>query len=383
MSKPKKVVRGKKIYRGRSKRPGKILRGVLFALLLFLLVGIGYIVCKEWAKYFGPNAVKPESSAEIESSLPSSESSEESEPQTVQAEIKGITVPYEKAQLTGGALDSYLADLKAQGYTHVFVELKNENGSVLFQTDAAQAVSFGSTDANAFDAAVFTAAVQKAELTPGAVITALRDPLVSHVRNNNSFAYADQLGTNWMDSTPALGGKSWLNPYMDNARSYIAELAGDAAQKGFSLIVLTDVNFPTRNTAHMNTIKTEPSRNAILGQMLSEVQSAAGDVPVLNSLDLAEQLMLSGNAPYTDMQEIGYSKNAPYISLSEIEQNKAALAEKFGTEADSTAIARTMLTRLAADGALTETFVPVISSADIDTLLPVLTELSLSNYIVL
>lgn len=117
--------------------------------------------------------------------------------------------------------------------------------------------------------------------------------------------------------------------------------------------------------------------------MLNEVQSAAGDVPVLNSIDLAEQLMLRENVPYTDMKEIGYSKNAPYISLSEIEQNKTALAEKFGTEADSIAIARTMLTKLAADGTLTETFVPVISSADIDTLLPVLTELSLSNYIVL
>ena len=93
--------------------------------------------------------------------------------------------------------------------------------------------------------------------------------------------------------------------------------------------------------------------------------------------------MLRENVPYTDMKEIGYSKNAPYISLSEIEQNKTALAEKFGTEADSIAIARTMLTKLAADGTLTETFVPVISSADIDTLLPVLTELSLSNYIVL
>lgn len=383
MSKSRKVVRGKRIYRGRSKRPGQVLRGVLFALLLFLLVGIGYIVCKEWVKYFGPNAVIPESSAETESSVSSAESSEESEPETPQTQIKGVTVPYEKAQLTGKALDSYLADLKAQGYTHVFVELKNEDGAVLFQTDAAQAVSFGSTDTNAFDAAVFTAAAQKAGLVPGATITALRDPLVSHVRNNNSFAYSDQLGTNWLDSTRALGGKSWLNPYMDNARSYIAELAGDAADKGFSLILLTDVNFPTRNTAHMNTIKTEPSRNAILGQMLNEVQAAAGDVPVLNSMDLAEQLILSRNAPYTDMQEIGYGKNAPYISLSKIEQNKAALAEKFGTEADSTAIARAMLTKLAADSTLSEMFVPVISSADVETLVPVLTELSISNYIVL
>lgn len=381
MSKPRKVVRGKRIYRGRSKRPGQILRGILFALLLVVLIGIGYIVCREWVKYFGPGASQPESSAGTQtSSLP--ESSEESEPEAAAA-VRGVTVSYETAQMTGEELDSYLSQLRAQGYTHVFVELKNEDGEVLFQTDAEQAVAFGSTDANAFDAAVFTAAAQKAGLTPGAFITALRDPLVSHVRNENSFAYADQLGTNWLDSTPALGGKSWLNPYMENARTYIAELAGDAAQKGFELIVLTDVNFPTRNTAHMNTIETEPSRNVILGQMLDEVQQAAGDVPVLNSIDLAQQLTLSENAPYVDMQEIGYSKNAPYISLSAIEEEQAALAQKFGTEADSTAIARAMLENLAADSALSETLMPVIPSADLETLLPVLTELSITDYIVL
>lgn len=381
MSKPRKVVRGKRIYRGRSKRPGQILRGILFALLLVVLIGIGYIVCREWVKYFGPGASQPESSAGTQtSSLP--ESSEESEPEAAAA-VRGVTVSYETAQMTGEELDSYLSQLRAQGYTHVFVELKNEDGEVLFQTDAEQAVAFGSTDANAFDAAVFTAAAQKAGLTPGAFITALRDPLVSHVRNENSFAYADQLGTNWLDSTPALGGKSWLNPYMENARTYIAELAGDAAQKGFELIVLTDVNFPTRNTAHMNTIETEPSRNVILGQMLDEVQQAAGDVPVLNSIDLAQQLTLSENAPYVDMQEIGYSKNAPYISLSAIEEEQAALARKFGTEADSTAIARAMLENMAADSTLSETLMPVIPSADLETLLPVLTELSITDYIVL
>ena len=170
---------------------------------------------------------------------------------------------------------------------------------------------------------------------------------------------------------------------MENARTYIAELAGDAAQKGFELIVLTDVNFPTRNTAHMNTIETEPSRNVILGQMLDEVQQAAGDVPVLNSIDLAQQLTLSENAPYVDMQEIGYSKNAPYISLSAIEEEQAALAQKFGTEADSTAIARAMLENMAADSTLSETLMPVIPSADLETLLPVLTELSITDYIVL
>lgn len=385
MSKSRKVVRTKRIYRGHSRRPKQILHGVLFALLLVVLIAVGYIVCKEWQKYFGPDAKRPESSADQEESFISDELSEEeeSEPEVPAAQtVKGVKVPYEKARLTGEALDSYLTDLKTQGYTHVLVSLKNEEGTVLFRSDAPQAVSFGSVDRDAFDAAAFTASAEKAGLVPCASITALRDPRVSHVQNNNSFAYADQLGTNWMDAAPSLGGKSWLNPYMEAARSYVSELASDAAAKGFSLIVLTDVNFPTRNTGRMNTIKTEPSRNAVLGQLLSEVQAAAGDVPVLNSINLAEQLMLNEKAPYLDMQEIGCGDNAPYISLAAIEQQKAALAQKFDTEADSVKIAAAMLEKLKADAALSKTLVPMIPASDINALLPTLGALSIDSYIV-
>lgn len=42
-----------------------------------------------------------------------------------------------------------------------------------------------------------------------------------------------------------------------------------------------------------------------------------------------------------------------------------------------------MLENMAADSTLSETLMPVIPSADLETLLPVLTELSITDYIVL
>lgn len=388
MAKKRKVVRTKRIYRGPSKRVKAVGRTLLFVLILLVLVIAGYFLSMGLSEWFknGDGAepsveesVLPESSEESEE-----ESSAESSEEPAEAlAVKGLTVPFEVARMSGEALDSYLAERKAEGYTHIFVELKNVNGYVLFRTDAPQAVKFGSVISGAFDAEAFTAAVEKAGMVPAAKITTLRDPLVAHVRNENSFAHSSSREVLWLDYSPELGGKPWLNPYMEKARGYIVELSEDAVDKGFDMIVLSDVNFPTRQSASMDTIYTEPSRNAILGQLLDEVQAAVGEVPVLNSVNLAEQFMLTENAPMVDLHEIGYTKNAPYISLAAIEWNKPYLAEKFGVESDGATIARSMLLRFKSQTALTEMFVPVIAQADAATLIPILEELAIENYIVL
>lgn len=394
MAKKKKVVRTKRIYRGPSKRTRSVLRALLFLLVLLVLVVAGYFLSMGFSALFPNDGTAPESSEESlippessEESLPESseETSEEesSEPPVEEPAVKGLTVSFDAARLSGDALDSYLKERKEEGYTHIFVELKNVNGFVLFKTDAPQAVAFGSTVNGAFDAEAFTAAVKKAGMIPAAKITTLRDPLVAHVRNGNSFAHSSSREVNWLDYSPELGGKPWLNPYMEKARGYIVELTEDAIAKGFEMIVLSDVNFPTRTSPSMDTIETEPSRNAILGQLLDEVQAAAGEVPVLNSINLAEQFMLTDKAPFVDMIEIGYAQNAPYISLAAIEWNKPYLAEKFRVENDGAAIARAMLTRFKAQAALTEQFVPVIAQSDADVLLPILAELGIEEYIVL
>ena len=394
MAKKRKVVRTKRIYRGPSKRTRSVLRALLFLLILLVLVVAGYFLSMGFSALFANGDNAPESSAES-ALLPESseegtpESSEESskeessEPPVEEPDIKGLTVSFDAARLSGDALDNYLNERKAEGYTHIFVELKNVNGYVLFKTDAPQAVGFGSVTNGAFDAEVFTAAVKKAGMIPAAKITTLRDPLVAHVRNGNSFAHSSSREVNWLDYSPELGGKPWLNPYMEKARGYIVELTEDAIDKGFEMIVLSDVNFPTRTSPSMDTILKEPSRNAILGQLLNEVQAAAGDVPVLNSVNLAEQFMLTDKVPFADMLEIGYTTNAPYISLAAIEWNKPYLAEKFSVENDGVAIARAMLTRFKSQTALTEMFVPMIAQSDADVLLPILKELGIEEYIVL
>lgn len=179
-----------------------------------------------------------------------------------------------------------------------------------------------------------------------------------------------------------LGGKAWLNPYMEKARLYLSQLAADAAAKGFEQIAVSDVNFPTRNTRNMNTILTEPARTVILGQTLDEMQAAAGDVPIYNWVDMEEQTALSENAGLVDLRAIGYEKNAPEVSLDSIAQQRSVLSQKFGTEADDLTIAKEMLRQMKADATLSGELMPVILQKDVQTLLPVLEELEIESYLV-
>lgn len=385
MAKPRKVVRTKRIYKTHSKLPGRVMRGVLFALLIVLLVGFGYAVSKAIGGWLSNTEQTPESSQQTSlSSDPAVESSvESSEEQNETQSVKGVVMTPDNAKLTGEALENYLTGLKEEGYNTVFVTLKDENGDVWYQSDAEEAIRLNTVRSDAFDAQALCEAIKKAGLTPAAHITGLRDPKAAHVRNQNSFAYSNQLNTNWLDSSAELGGKAWLNPYMENARLYLSQLAADAADKGFEQIVVSDVNFPTRNTTHMNTILTEPSRTAILGQTLDEMQEAAGDVPVYNWVDMAEQSSLSENAGLVDLREIGYGKNAPEISLSAIAEKRSVLAQKYSVEADDLTIAEAMLSQMKEDTVLSGELMPVIAQEDLQTLLPVLERLEIDSYIVL
>ena len=385
MAKPRKVVRTKRIYKKKhSKLPGRVARGVFFVLLLVLLVGFGYMLSKAiggWISEKSEQSLESTQSSVPDESVPDEPLPESSEPPE-QSSVCGIVMTPQQASLTGSSLAEYLSGLKAQGYTTVFVTLKDENGDVWYQSDAAEAIHLHTVRADAFDAQALCAEIKKAGLTPAAHITGLKDPKAAHVRNDNSFAYANQLTTNWLDSSVELGGKAWLNPYMEKARIYLSQLAADAASKGFEQIVVSDVNFPTRNTRNMNTILKEPSRTAILGQTLAEMQKAAGDVPVYNWADMAEQSALSQNAGLVDLQAIGYQKNAPEINLDAIAQRRSILSQKFGAEADDLAIAKEMLRQIKNDSALSGELMPVILKKDVQTLLPVLEELEIESYLV-
>lgn len=301
MSKKNKVIRTKTLYKKRL-FPQKTLSKILFVLLIVILVGIGYIVMREWSARFGKNADKNVSSVPPSSIASSSEptssmpvSSQEEKPIVVMS--KAAFISAQDILSAGGNIADKLTAFKSAGYNSVTIELKSEDGMLAFKSTNEMAKKYQTVDANAVDIAVLFKAITDSGLTPIVQISTLKDQKAPHVDNENSFAYKTPDGPNWLDNSFDKGGKPWLNPYMENARKYICDISKEISDAGFNTILLSNVMFPNKNVFNMNTIKTEPSRDGILNQLVSEVETAVGEnVTVIRAVNATN--MATGEATY-------------------------------------------------------------------------------------
>lgn len=300
MARPRKVIRTKTLYK-RHRFPKKAATRILFFLIILVLIGVGFLIMREWSARFGKDAPKQNSSVTESSSLPSSEAVSSETPSSTPQKPKptlGNTAFLEAELLMTdiSAFKDSLARLRDEGYTSVTLELKPISGILPYKSAVLQATEYGLIDERAsLDLNQLVAAIKEAGLLPAANISAFKDQNAAHVSRDNSFAYADQLKTNWLDNSLANGGKAWLNPYMENARKYICDITAEISRAGFEIITVQNIMFPDKNTGKMNTILTNPSREEILNQAFEEIKSSAPDSEVLRE-PVAENPPLSSSS---------------------------------------------------------------------------------------
>lgn len=386
MSKPRKVIRTKRIYKKRRGK-SKALSTIAFLVFLCALVGFGYIVSSEWSKRFGPNA--PTSSFDISSGIiskptadvSSEESSEPDEKDTLD-NIKAAYLPANQlAQYSADQFQSVISQIKADGYNAVYVQLKTEDGKIYYNTQNESAKKFQAIAENPVDLNVLVKAIKDAGLKPIAQMSALKDSIAPHVKNENSYAYSTFLDTNWLDNAFDKGGKPWLNPYMEKARSYICDLTKEVSSAGFEVVVLDNVMFPDKNTSQMNTIHETVSRPQILKQLLDEAQTAAGDAIVLQGVNIETFANVNAAGYQNNVSAIGFANLAPNIDMDVIRARLADVKAGTQVEGTDTDVVKALLQKL--QTSKEAKLMPVIKKADVTALEPILKELNIENYIII
>lgn len=394
MARPKKVIRTKTLYK-KKRLPKKAGSRILFILLIVILVGIGFIVMREWSARFGPNAdkIKPpttDTSSVQEASKPESSEPQSSEPQKIPTAALGKTARLSAARLLElqANVAAELASFKEQGYTSVLVELKAENGMLCYQSANGMAVRYGTVSENAIDLAALKKAITDAGLRPIAAISTLKDPKAAHVSNENSYAYDTSLNVNWLDNSMAKGGKAWLNPYMENTRAYLCDLSKEISEAGFETILLENIMFPDKNTFKMNTILTTPDRPVILNQLVSEIQAAVGDkVNIIRGVDAAAVAV--GEVPFSAaILTLPEKQLGLLLDLSKIEANKQKICTQNGivdqNDYDKNMTAATVAVHLIEQAAQNgeNKVIPIIASGDFAEYEPLFQEKGITDYIV-
>lgn len=235
-----------RIFDGSERRRKRRIRNaVIFVLAVFLLVFVGYSISGPLSNLLkGEKTERPgdnSSKIPVSSQITSSEiTSSEVEGDIELSELKTAYLPLSTAS-NPESLSSFIANIKSLGYNAAVLQLKDEDGTIYYNTQNAMAASVGAVSENAVqNLSEIIAKLKSENIVPIAQINAFKDKIAT----KNSAAkilYTEHEGWSWFDSA---NGKPWLNPYSSEAQGYVTALCCELAELGFENIMVSSIMFP-------------------------------------------------------------------------------------------------------------------------------------------
>lgn len=204
--------------------------------------------------------------------------------------IAAVTVT--TAQLRGGSAAQAVA---AAGGNTLVVEMKNVNGSLAWQSQAALAATLGTNAADNLTAQAVQILAQTTDLYLVAKIQCFRDPMLAR---NWIGSIMTRGGNVWHDTQ----GMGWTSPANQQAADYLSTLCLELADMGFDEILLDKAGYP--NFGEVNVLATSDNRpedltvpvSAFLGRLSGELAERGVCLSVLT-----DETLLPGDAVLTGL----------------------------------------------------------------------------------
>lgn len=198
---------------------------------------------------------EPLQSQEEEEELPPppepAASSEASPPAPDPSSLRTVYVP--QNVLAGGAMVSFVQNAGVANANAAAIDLKDENGRVLYQTRVDMAYDAGAVTEGGMDLQAVCGALKEAGYTVVGRICAFRDPLAPYAGDRIAAVKYQNTQLTWLDAAEEDGGEPWLNPYAPVAQSYVTDLALEAISMGVDIVMLDGVQFPEGQGLRMAT----------------------------------------------------------------------------------------------------------------------------------
>ena len=194
---------------------------------------------------------------------------------------KGVRALYMPEEKLGDEeyIKEFIKQVRRKDCNSVVIDFKTQDGRLSYSSMQEYAIA-GSCAVYDNDTArravnLFT----QADIAVIARIFCFSDNRVATSSSDVAVKYMDT-EVNWLDGCDEKGGKSWLNPYSKDVRSYIAAVAGEVSKLGVSVFILEDLQFPSGDNTDSATYpgeKNQSSRNVMLKNTLSQVKKAVGE----------------------------------------------------------------------------------------------------------
>ncbi len=325
--------RGYHSYRGRTPKWRIVLTIVLTAVILAAIAVILLSRNIVYDEDGSPRLELPWQDSAPQEDTPLPEVDLTIEPsQAKHTAVRAVLLP---APLTAPLVDETLAAC-GDNYSSVAVTLK-DGGSVYFDSTAALPGTVAFTEENAAGLDAALAAAKERGGHAVARIACFHDPKAANgdvegmgLKNTGGYIFYD--GNN----------SQWLDPGKEKARDYLKSIITEAAAKGFTEILLTDVSYPTAGKLDKidlsNAQSTETvggdGRTANLAAFLREVRAVLPEGVTL-SLELDADTIRAGAAVNTGGQAL--TELAPLVDriyAPATAEETSALAEAVSTASE-------------------------------------------------
>jgi len=282
-----KVKRSKKLYKKKKSLFRKVIEALALVVVVVTLGFVGFTVAETVLNYV------PSGTSDTPTDVPTSEDTEPSEvesttdPETYTDEpsssnnggIDAGTAVYAPSTVleSSAALSSYLAKAKTDGFSTVVIEMKDEEGKLLYKTGIEIVASDSEVTVGTLNAKQIADACIAAGLKPIARISTTKDHIAPAKIADVSYA-------GWLDDRPGVG-RLWANPFLAGTVTYISEITSELQEAGFSEIIFANTIFPVFRGIDFQMLSpdiTNPeTRFTALGNL---VNVAADDTPDANML---------------------------------------------------------------------------------------------------
>lgn len=304
---------GRKIYRtnrgNRKKMVRSVFKFLFIAIVLAVLIFVGYSVAKTVVNYLKNNDVstgesdKPWTPPVFEDNTGegvfadnSAENENTDNTETDTGEEKKFDVRFSAYKLPVTALASTdtltaaLNSAKEGGYTAVIAVLKDKGGKIYYRTASEMAKSDENAVVGELYAGQICSMIKAAGFTPIAQVNILEDNNRYGEKRDGSYHIAGE--STWLDDSVANGGKPWLSPFDTLTQSYAAFLSNEVSSSGFEYVIFDGITFPA-------------FRNSDLGLIGGAVQNADRYKGLVNIANIASNAAVQNNSSAITMLSAG------------------------------------------------------------------------------
>jgi hypothetical protein len=239
----RRVKSSKNIYKKKKSGLRKLIETVALVAVVSVLVFVGFTIAKTVLNY-QPNVDPPADTpappdgTSDDSRFDEPDPSETDSPDSPSEQSDSPNAVYAPPNVleSAAALSAYLAKAKSENYGAVVVEMKDDEGKLLYKSGIKVVLESPDFPSGNLTAKQIADACVSAGLKPIARINTLKD----HVAPGK---IADISYEGWLDDKPGIG-KLWANPFLQGTVTYISEITKELNEAGFSRIILAGNIFP-------------------------------------------------------------------------------------------------------------------------------------------